>query len=87
MTLLTPQGVITYSRGELTDFYSSTIDLTFASPAIATRSRGCYVVDVPGFETDHRPIQTRLNMLPNQEVTRRLLWKKVDKKEFSFEVQ
>lgn len=82
MRCLTEKGAITYSRSISSEKYCSTIDLTFLSERLFPRLCHNFILDIPGFKSDHRPIETSLNMRPGREprVSRR--WKRVRKKEF-----
>ncbi|KAF4976901.1 hypothetical protein FDECE_18418, partial [Fusarium decemcellulare] len=82
MECLTPPGTITFSRSGYIHRGVSTIDLTFASVRIADRAERYRIVDVPGFETDHRVIETTLAIEPRRETRVRRLWKRVDEAKF-----
>ena len=59
----------------------------FGGRAIASLNPQWRIVDVPGFESDHRVTQTILNFQPNRVVDTPLDWKKVDKKRLQTAVQ
>ena len=78
MKCLNQRGVVTYSRStEESRQFCSTIDLTFASINLATRCAGWGVVDVRGFESDHRVIETCFSLSPNRTVGICYLWELV----------
>lgn len=79
MKLLTTPGVTTYTRSADPEGPSSTIDLVFGSPAIASREPLWQIADVPGFETDHRVSQTTLSLEPIREIWSRPNWKRANK--------
>lgn len=80
MRLLSTRGAITYSRSIQSDQHCSTIDLVFGSRAIASRDPQWKVLDVPGFESDHRVTQTVLDITPERATSTRLDWKRAKKK-------
>lgn len=81
MKLISTRGAITYSRSTQSDQHCSTIDLVFGSLAIASREPQWKVLDVPGFESDHRVTQTILDITPERATSTRLDWKRAKKKE------
>lgn len=83
MELLTTPGVITFSSSENTDNRTSTIDLTFASKRVSSQVEHCRVLEVPGFESDHRIIETTLLIDVEREVKTRLCWIKANELDFS----
>ncbi|RYP82468.1 hypothetical protein DL769_001661 [Monosporascus sp. CRB-8-3] len=83
MTCLTSPGAITYSRSfGFNGRYCSTIDLTFAGRHVASRASRCKVLDVRGFETDHRIVETTLNVVANRAFGKWYLWKVANKPDF-----
>ncbi|RSL83176.1 hypothetical protein CEP52_016790 [Fusarium oligoseptatum] len=66
MECLTVPGTITFSRSVSTEQQSSTIDMTFISNHIADRSIDWGLVDMKEFTSDHRVIQTTLDMEPGR---------------------
>ncbi|RBA20535.1 hypothetical protein FPRO05_07982 [Fusarium proliferatum] len=83
MELLTPRGFRTYARGKhLTGEYSSTIDLTYASPSLIPFVRKWQSPDVPGFDSDHRVIMTSLNLEVNRVPSTYYIWKRADPDKF-----
>lgn len=88
MTCLTPRGVTTWSRSaEAGTSDRSTIDLAFASPCLVDRFCKREILDVAGFHTDHRVIQTTWTLEVYRELTPRRSWRKVDEEEFEQAVQ
>ncbi|KAG4272698.1 hypothetical protein FPRO04_10440 [Fusarium proliferatum] len=83
MELLTTRGFRTYARGKhLTGEYSSTIDLTYASPSLIPFVRKWQSPDVPGFDSDHRVIMTTLNLEVNRVPSTYYIWKRADPDKF-----
>ncbi|CAH0002271.1 unnamed protein product [Clonostachys byssicola] len=88
MTCLTPSDKITYSRSHPRDdgLYSSTIDLIFVSKPLLDRAPGregaCRVLNVRGFETDHRVTETTISIKPVEAVGVQYLWKQVNHDKF-----
>lgn len=83
MELLTTRGFRTYARGKhLTSEYSSTIDLTYASPSLIPFVRKWQSPDVPGFDSDHRVIMTTLNLEVNRVPSTYYIWKRADPDKF-----
>ncbi|PNP76572.1 hypothetical protein FNYG_09991 [Fusarium nygamai] len=79
MELLTTRGFRTYARGKCyAGEYSSTIDLTYASPSLVPFVREWQSPDVPGFDSDHRVIMTTLNLELNQVPCTYYIWKRAD---------
>ena len=80
MKLFTSPGAITYSRSPHEDRLSSTIDLTFGSASIAMTDPQWKIVDVPGFESDHRVTQLSLRFDIDESIKApRPDWKNADK--------
>ena len=79
MKLITTPGAITYTRSVQGDRYCSTIDLVFGGQTLMSWNPQWEVLDVKGFETDHRVTQTILDIEPSQKTSTRLDLKKVDK--------
>ena len=79
MTLLTIPGTTTFSRSSRPDQENttqpeqqcSTIDLAFVGPAITGWNPHWEVLDVPGFESDHRVTQVTLPVTPTRIIQRR----------------
>lgn len=65
MELLSKPGTITFSRSIQSNQRCSTIDLVFGGRHIVSRASQWNVVDVFGFESDHRVTQTVLDLQPN----------------------
>ncbi|KAM5359789.1 hypothetical protein ACJZ2D_014222 [Fusarium nematophilum] len=82
MECLTEPGTVTFTRGLLEDGSASTIDLTFASHEIASHTLYCRVREVLGFESDHRVVETALDLPPAREYKTRYQWRKVDREKF-----
>ncbi|KPM46545.1 hypothetical protein AK830_g65 [Neonectria ditissima] len=87
LELLTTPGVVTYSNSLDTDKRSSTIDLTFASQGISTQVEHCRVLDIPGFQSDHRLIETTLLLSLKQETKSRPFWKMVNEALFKHKLR
>ncbi|KAH7141952.1 hypothetical protein EDB81DRAFT_857612 [Dactylonectria macrodidyma] len=68
LELLTPPGVVTFSNSRDPDTRSSTIDLAFASQSLSSQVEHCRVLDVLGFDSGHRIIETALLMSLKREV-------------------
>ncbi|KAM5347429.1 hypothetical protein ACJ41O_010434 [Fusarium nematophilum] len=83
MRCLTTPGTVTYTRGKRQDETSSCIDLTFISEDMASRVLGCAVKKIDCWdESDHRPIQTSLNIEVSRDDSKRYLWKKTPEKRY-----
>lgn len=82
MECLTRPGTITFSRSMNTDSQSSTIDLTFTNEHFADRGAECRVVNIERFASDHRVIETILDMEPGRHNPVRRLWKKTNTERF-----
>ncbi|KAF4999739.1 hypothetical protein FDECE_11418 [Fusarium decemcellulare] len=81
MKQVTPRGVITFTRSPTSQ--PTTIDLTFISEGISQRRRDWKILDVPGFESDHRIIEMTLDIAPIRDTRTRRDWKGVKEKEFN----
>ncbi|KAI3549326.1 zinc knuckle [Colletotrichum filicis] len=68
MRCLLPPGLRTYSR-PATDSgdFSTTIDLAFAGQRLESRAHPTRALSVPGFDSDHRPLHTRISFAPNRD--------------------
>ncbi|EXF83885.1 zinc knuckle [Colletotrichum fioriniae PJ7] len=85
MRCMLKPGTITYTRGDpaaVPNTPSPTIDLVFAGRALISRVIGCDVVEVRGFESDHRVLRTVINSQLHREDGTRKLWKNVQTKKF-----
>ncbi|KAG5794433.1 hypothetical protein H9Q69_006534 [Fusarium xylarioides] len=80
--LQTTPGEITFSRSQNTDQQSSTIDLTFASRKLVPSVLSCKALQVPGFVSDHRVIETVLRRRVSTHIRVVPQWQKVDPKVF-----
>ncbi|KAF5648575.1 hypothetical protein F52700_891 [Fusarium sp. NRRL 52700] len=60
LKLLTTPGTITYSNSQDESIRSSTIDLTFAKQNIVPDVVHCQIHRAPGFQSDHRIIETKI---------------------------
>ena len=65
---------VTYSQSTQSDLHCSTIDLVFGGRETASQISQWDIVEVPGFESDHRVTQTILNIQPNRVANTRLDW-------------
>ena len=81
MKLLTEPGTITYSRSTNTEEHSSTIDLAFGDRVIASRDPQWSIVNVAGFESDHRVTQISFDITPYRTTSKRLNIKKANRDE------
>jgi hypothetical protein len=87
MRCLTPLEP-TYSRGvERPDGkYSTTIDLVFASPDLVRptmdNTPACRILNVPGFDTDHRVITTSFPVIPEPASGSFFQWRKINAAEY-----
>jgi hypothetical protein len=83
MRCVTKPGTITYTRRESVHDEVSCIDLTFISEAMAPRFLSCAVQKIASWKrSDHRPIQTLLNIGVFRDETKRFLWKKTPKERY-----
>ena len=78
MELISTRGAITYSRSARSDQYCSTIDLVFGNPQAISWNPRWKIVDVPGFDSDHRVTQTTLDIVPRLFDKPRRDWNRVD---------
>ena len=77
--MLTEKGTITWSRStEGIGGPESTIDLAFASSEVVVHVINHVVVDVLGFESDHRVLETTLDLPSCRHSTLRYQWHKMD---------
>ncbi|KAB5535345.1 hypothetical protein GE09DRAFT_1063397 [Coniochaeta sp. 2T2.1] len=81
MTCLNKPGQVTYSRSA-DDTTNSTIDLTFLGSSLHPLLIDWDIVDVEGFESDHRVIQSTLATSCNAVTKFHRLWKQVDQPKF-----
>lgn len=85
MQCLTPEREITFSRSASLR-YSSTIDLCFVSWDLAQRLRdmtaACQVLSLAGFRSDHRIVQTTLNVEPILSDDMHYIWRSVNEDRF-----
>lgn len=82
LVLQTTPGEITFSRSQNTDKCRSTIDLTFASRKLVPSVLSCKALQVPGFVSDHRVIETVLRRRVSTHVKVIPQWQEVDSKDF-----
>ncbi|KAK1708356.1 hypothetical protein BDP67DRAFT_146891 [Colletotrichum lupini] len=68
MRCLLPPGLRSYSRSATDSGDSSTtIDLAFAGQRLESRAHPTRALSVPGFDSDHRPLHTRISFAPNRD--------------------
>ena len=80
MKLISTKGAITYSWGTRADQNASTIDLVFGGPAIVSRDPQWSIVEVDGFDSDHRVTQTSFDIEPTRATDNRLDWRRANRK-------
>ncbi|KAG4255990.1 hypothetical protein FPRO03_04938 [Fusarium proliferatum] len=80
--LKTKQGAITYSNSKDVSKRSSTIDLTFAKESISASIGYCEVLQVPGFLSDHRVIETSVKRAVKTDVETMPCWHKITPNKF-----
>lgn len=81
-------GVITYTRSACKDGpCQSTIDLAFLGEFLAPRFLRWSVMDVEGFDSDHRVVQTTLDCPPNRQISIHRRWKETPEEDFRTSVQ
>lgn len=81
-------GVTTYTRSADPDGQiRSTIDLTFLGPHLTHRSLGWAVVDVQGFDSDHRVVRTTLDCPPVRQISIHRRWHETDLEAFRTSVE
>ncbi|CAG7561948.1 unnamed protein product [Fusarium equiseti] len=83
LELQTKRGEITWSNSTDTAKRSSTIDLTFASPRLCPLIESCKALSVPGFNSDHRPIQTVIRKYVEQDVRTKKCFDRADPEKFN----
>ncbi|RFN48513.1 hypothetical protein FIE12Z_7259 [Fusarium flagelliforme] len=83
LKLRTKRGEITWSNSTDTEKRSSTIDLTFASPKLCPLIESCKALSVPGFNSDHRPIQTVIRKYVEQDVRTKKCFDRADPEKFN----
>ncbi|KAG7043978.1 zinc knuckle, partial [Colletotrichum scovillei] len=88
MRCLLPPGLRSYSRSA-TDSgdFSTTIDLAFAGQRLQSRAHPTRALSVPGFDSDHRPLHTRISVAPNRDKEPRCNWDKENEKKYCKEVK
>ncbi|KAK1465533.1 zinc knuckle [Colletotrichum cuscutae] len=88
MRCLLPPGLRTYSWSatDSRDF-SATIDLAFAGQRLESRAHPTRVLSVPGFDSDHRPLHTRISFAPNRDKEPRFNWDKANEKKYCKEAK
>ncbi|KAI1047149.1 hypothetical protein LB505_010119 [Fusarium chuoi] len=80
--LKTKKGAITYSNSKDVLKRSSTIDLTFAKESISASIGYCEVLQVPGFLSDHRVIETSVKRTVKTDVKTMPCWHKITPNKF-----
>lgn len=85
MTCVTVPGTTTFTRG--VSGKGSTIDLTLISDQIIQRWTGWQVLDVLGFESDHRVIETRLSLKLARTSRIVFQWRRTDEEAFAEHVE
>ncbi|KXH42383.1 hypothetical protein CSAL01_04875 [Colletotrichum salicis] len=88
MRCLLPPGLRTYSRSatDSGDFLT-TIDLVFAGRRLESRAHSTRALSVPGFESDHRPLHTRVSVAPNRDKEPRFNWDRANGERYCEEVE
>lgn len=86
LELVTEQGAITFSNSTDTTKRSSTLDLTFVSERIRPAVAFCEPIEPPGFESDHRIIETLIGLRINREYKVRRCWHKTTPDRFQREL-
>ncbi|KAF5626223.1 hypothetical protein F52700_8940 [Fusarium sp. NRRL 52700] len=81
-TLKTKEGAINYSNSSDTSKRSSTIDLTFANGSVSESVGYCEVLQVPGFLSDHRIIETSVKRTVKTDVKTMPCWHKITPTKF-----
>ncbi|KAF5968496.1 hypothetical protein FBULB1_10710 [Fusarium bulbicola] len=82
LKLQTTPGEITFSRSQDTGQQSSTIDLAFASRKLAPSVLSCKALQVPGFISDHRVIETVIRRQVKTHVRIIPQWQEADHEVF-----
>ncbi|KAF5004651.1 hypothetical protein FDECE_8864 [Fusarium decemcellulare] len=82
LELVTEPGTTTFSNSRDTSKRSSTLDLTFASKRVRPLVQSCEVKEAVGFQSDHRIIETVLQLDVPQEIKMRRCWEKVNQRKF-----
>ncbi|KAF5601665.1 uncharacterized protein FSUBG_8030 [Fusarium subglutinans] len=82
LALQTTPGEITFSRSQDTDQQRSTIDLTFASRKLAPSVLSCKALQIPGYKSDHRVIETVIRRRVNTHVRIIPQWQEADHEVF-----
>lgn len=83
MQCVTKAGTVTYTHSKGARKKMSCIDLTFVSEEQAPRVLSCAVKKIASWdESDHRPVQTVLDIGVFRDETKRFLWKKTPKKRY-----
>ncbi|QGI63783.1 hypothetical protein CEK27_007754 [Fusarium fujikuroi] len=80
--LKTKKGAMTYSNSKDVSKRSSTIDLTFAKGSISASIGYCEVLQVPGFLSDHRVIETSVKRTVKTLVKTMPCWHKITPNKF-----
>ncbi|KAG5794596.1 hypothetical protein H9Q69_006358 [Fusarium xylarioides] len=78
----TKKGAITYSNSSDVSKRSSTIDLTFAKESVSDSVGYCEVLQVPGFLSDHRVIETSVKRTVKTEAKAMPCWHKITPAKF-----
>ena len=87
MKCLNIPGTVTYSRSRDPTKFSSTIDLTFVGSHLQDLVLAWHVLDVEGFVSDHRVIQTTLGAAVNAAPSLHRTWKHVNPVKFNKKVK
>ncbi|KAF5540863.1 hypothetical protein FMEXI_8360 [Fusarium mexicanum] len=80
--LKTKEGAITYSNSSDETKRSSPIDLTFAKGSVSESVGYCEVLQVPGFLSDHRVIETSVKRTVKTDVKTMPCWHKITPAKF-----
>ncbi|KAF4813718.1 putative RNA-directed DNA polymerase from transposon BS [Colletotrichum siamense] len=85
--LLDPTKVpFTYTPGQVIDERASTLDVGFASPAFSPHVQDYKCLDVTGFKSDHRILETTIDTTPNLREDVCYQWNNVPRKVLRQEV-
>ncbi|KAL3301106.1 zinc knuckle [Colletotrichum asianum] len=85
--LLDPTKIpFTYTPGQVIDERASTLDVGFASPAFSPHVQDYKCLDVTGFKSDHRILETTIDTTPNLREDVCYQWNNVPRKVLRQEV-
>ncbi|KAK1507644.1 hypothetical protein CTAM01_02756 [Colletotrichum tamarilloi] len=66
---------------------STTIDLALAGQRFESRAHPTRALSVPGFDSDHRPLHTRISFAPNRDKELRFNWDRANEKKYCKEAK